>query len=88
MTTYERQLSAIQMLSGIDSKKSADVIDKIWAFINDMVNVKTQKKKSAVVSQTDDEWTEEQEREAFLYTSKVNATKIYAKYLQAMKNGH
>ena len=81
MTTYERQLSAIQMLSGIDSKKSADVIDKIWAFINDMVNVKTQKKKSAVVSQTDDEWTEEQEREAFLYTSKVNATKIYAKYL-------
>ncbi|MBO7462403.1 MAG: hypothetical protein J6T96_07385 [Bacteroidales bacterium] len=81
MTTYERQLSAIQMLSGIDSKKSADVIDKIWAFINDMVNVKTQKKKNAVASQTDDEWTEEQEREAFLYTSKVNAAKIFAKYL-------
>ncbi len=81
MTTYERQLSAIQMLSGIDSKKSADVIDKIWTFINDMVNVNTQKKKNAVVSQTDDEWTEEQEREAFLYTSKVNATKIFAKYL-------
>ncbi|MBO7565494.1 MAG: hypothetical protein J6T60_00135 [Bacteroidales bacterium] len=81
MTTYERQLSAIQMLSGIDSKKSADVIDKIWAFINDMVNVKTQKKKNAVASQTDDEWTEEQEREAFLYTSKVNAAKIFAKYM-------
>ena len=81
MTTYERQLSAIQILSGIDSKKSADVIDKIWAFINDMVNVKTQKKKNAVASQTDDEWTEEQEREAFLYTSKVNAAKIFAKYM-------
>ena len=81
MTTYERQLSAIQMLSGIDGKKSADVIDKIWTFINDMVNVKTPKKKSAVVSQEDDEWTEEQEREAFLYTSKINSAKIFAKYL-------
>ena len=81
MTTYERQLSAIQMLSGIDSKKNADVIDKIWTFINDMVNVNTQKKKNAVVSQTDDKWTEEQEREAFLYTSKVNAAKIFSKYL-------
>ncbi len=69
------------MLSGIDSTKSADVIDKIWGFINDLVNVKTPKKQSDTVSQTDDEWTEEQEREAFLYTSKVNAAKILAKYL-------
>ena len=82
MTSYERQLSAIQMLSGIDCKESADAIDKIWAFINEMVNVKQSTKKRAVVSQTEeDEWTEEQEREAFLYTSKVNSAKIFAKYL-------
>ena len=61
MTSYERQLSAIQMLSGIDSKKSADDRQSI--------------------PQTDDEWTEDQECEAFLYTSKVNSAKFFANYL-------
>ena len=34
-----------------------------------------------ITKQTNNEWTEEQEREAFLYTSKANAAKIIAKYL-------
>lgn len=29
----------------------------------------------------DEEWTEDEEREAFLQTSKVNASKMFAKYL-------
>lgn len=29
----------------------------------------------------DEEWTELEEREAFLHTSKVNASKMFAKYL-------
>ena len=35
------------------------------------------------VAKTDDteEWSEEQEREAFLYTSRINAAKMCAKYL-------
>lgn len=81
MTPNELQLSAIKMLSGIDSNKSADTIEKIWSFINDLVNVKKHTKKRAVTQTTNDEWTEEEEREAFLYTSKVNAAKIMAKYL-------
>ncbi len=62
MTPNELQLSAIKMLSGIDSNKCADTIEKI-------------------TKPTNNEWTEEQEREAFLYTSKVNSAKIFAKYL-------
>ncbi len=81
MTPNELQLSAIKMLSGIDSNKSADTIEKIWSFINDLANVKKPTKKRTVAQTTTDEWTEEEEREAFLYTSKVNAAKIMAKYL-------
>lgn len=62
MTPNELQLSAIKMLSGIDSNKCTDTIEKI-------------------TKPTNNEWTEEQEREAFLYTSKANAAKIIAKYL-------
>lgn len=31
--------------------------------------------------QSTEEWTEAEEREAFLHTSKVNASKMFAKYL-------
>lgn len=33
------------------------------------------------ISLEDEEWTEEEEREAFLHTSRKNAAEIYAKYL-------
>lgn len=32
-------------------------------------------------TQVSDDWTEDEEREAFLHTSKVNASKMFAKYL-------
>ncbi len=38
----------------------------------------TDKTKSAAMSE---EWTEEEEREAFLHTSRVNAAKMCSKYL-------
>ncbi|MBQ3658243.1 MAG: hypothetical protein II956_15595 [Bacteroidales bacterium] len=82
MTTSELQLSAIQMLCGLDNKQ-AETIEKIWAFINNLVNgnKRTKQNQRKKVTETDDEWTKEQEREAFLYTSKVNAAKLFAKYL-------
>lgn len=37
MTTSELQLSAIKMLSGLDNR-NAEIVEKIWIFINDLIN--------------------------------------------------
>lgn len=72
MSTTKLQLSAIKMLSELDSHKNAKMATQIWVYINNLVNSEKHQ---------EEEWTEEEEREAFLYTSKVNAAKMFAKYL-------
>lgn len=45
------------------------------------VRQKWEEMKSSINPANAQEWTEEQEREAFLHTSRVNAAKMCAKYL-------
>lgn len=72
-----------ELVVKIDDMTLLPEIENAISHLRGVISVSTRKKrvKDAAKSSESEEWTREQEREAFLHTSRVNASKIFAKYL-------
>lgn len=48
---------------------------------NKLIDVIRESGVFVITQETEEEWTAKEEREAFLYTSRINASNMFAKYL-------
>ena len=72
-----------ELIVKIDDMTLLPEIENAISHLRGVISVSTRKKRDKKVAKSSEaeEWTREQEREAFLHTSRVNASKILAKYL-------